>query len=251
MRQRANAPRSNSPNAASSRRCAAATSPYSRPRPTTPSSAVSSAAPSQVELFDARGSLRSRLSYVAGKRVRSEELYDNGKPAALDEMVGNQRIEQNFSSEGVKRREMVSLLGERGAIRQREQAFSEQGDAGARAALEQRGIAAERRRASTTTASRAASRYTAWTATARLVEITEFHDSGQRAAIGRYLANDRLQPDAGRHPPAIQRAAALLHAPSRSSTTRAASRASAAGTQSGELEREDEVFEDGSRKGKP
>ena len=27
---------------------------------------------------------------------------------------------------------------------------------------------------------------------ARLIEITEFHDNGQRAAVGRYLASDRF-----------------------------------------------------------
>ena len=66
----------------------------------------------------------------------AKSLYDNGKPAAQDEMIGNQRTERRFSSEGIKRREVVSLLGERGATKQREQEFSEQRHAGARAALE-------------------------------------------------------------------------------------------------------------------
>ena len=43
--------------------------------------------PSQVELFDERGILRSRLSYLAGKRVRSQNFYDNGKPSVQDEIV--------------------------------------------------------------------------------------------------------------------------------------------------------------------
>jgi antitoxin component YwqK of YwqJK toxin-antitoxin module len=64
---------------------------------------ASAGTPSQVELFDGKGTLRVRVSYAAGKRVRNENLYDNGKPQTQDEIVGNQRTERRFSSEGVKR----------------------------------------------------------------------------------------------------------------------------------------------------
>ena len=94
--------------------------------------------PSQVELFDGKGTLRSRLAYAAGKRVRSEELYDNGKPSLQDEIIGNQRIERRLSSEGVKRREVVCLLVERGAITAARAGVLRERHAGARPALERK-----------------------------------------------------------------------------------------------------------------
>lgn len=203
---------------------------------------------SRVELFDARGILRSRLSYVAGKRVRSEELYDNGKPAAQDEMMGNQRIERRFSSEGVKRREVVSLLGERGTVRQREQEFSERGTLVREQRWNSTGSPLSDESFYQNGQPRSKSVYGV-DGNPRLIEVTEYHDNGQRAAIGRYLANDRLrQLPTGTH----QRFSdsGLLIAESvyddKGRVTRERS-----WDANGKLEREDEVFEDGSRKGKP
>jgi antitoxin component YwqK of YwqJK toxin-antitoxin module len=200
---------------------------------------------SRVELFDARGILRSRLSYVAGKRVRSEELYDNGKPAAQDEMVGNQRTERRFSSEGVKRREVVSLLGERGAVRQREQEFSERGTLVREQRWNSTGSPLSDESFYQNGQPRSKSVYGVG-GNPRLIEITEYHDNGQRAAIGRYLASDRLrQLPTGTH----QRFSdsGLLIAESvyddQGRVTRERS-----WDASGKLERDDEVFEDGSRR---
>ena len=148
--------------------------------------------PSQVELFDGKGILRSRVSYQAGKRLRNEDFYDNGKPAAQDEVVGNQRTERRFSSEGIKRREAVSLLTERGAIKQREQEFSERGTL----VRDQRWNAAgdplsdESFYLDGQPRSKAA--YGVDGDPGR-IEITEFHDNGQRAAVGRFVATDRFR----------------------------------------------------------
>ena len=200
---------------------------------------------SRVELFDARGILRSRLSYVAGKRVRSEELYDNGKPAAQDEMVGNQRTERRFSSEGVKRREVVSLLGERGAVRQREQEFSERGTLVREQRWNSTGSPLSDESFYQNGQPRSKSVYGVG-GNPRLIEITEYHDNGQRAAIGRYLAGDRQrQLPTGTH----QRFSdgGLLIAESAYDDLGRVTR-ERSWDANGKLERDDEVFEDGSRR---
>lgn len=200
---------------------------------------------SRVELFDARGILRSRLSYVAGKRVRSEDLYDNGKPAAQDEVVGNQRIERRFSSEGIKRRELVSLQGERGAIRQREQEFSERGTLVREQRWNTAGSPLSDESYYQNGQPRSKSVYGV-DGNPRLIEITEYHDNGQRAAIGRYLAGDRQrQLPTGTH----QRFSdgGLLIAESVYDDLGRVTR-ERSWDANGKLERDDEVFEDGSRR---
>lgn len=144
---------------------------------------------SNVELFDDKGLLRSRLVYLKGKRLRAESLYDNGKVATQEEQIGNQRIERQFSSTGVKRRESVSLLLDRGrVVRQRVLEFSEKG-----------GLVREQRWDSAGEPLRDDSYYpgngqakskTSFSGTgeARIADVVEFHDNGQRAAQGRFLA---------------------------------------------------------------
>jgi antitoxin component YwqK of YwqJK toxin-antitoxin module len=144
-------------------------------------------APSQVELFDAKGGLRARLAFVSGKRVRSERLYDNGKPQSIEELAGNQRVEQRFSSEGVKRYELSALVVERGTVKQREAEYSERGSLvreqrwnPAGAALSDDSFYLNGQPRSTTVYS--------GEGLARVADITEFHDNGQRAAQGRFSA---------------------------------------------------------------
>ncbi|MDM0106749.1 hypothetical protein QTH97_17515 [Variovorax sp. J22R24] len=201
--------------------------------------------PSQVELFDSKGILRSRLSYLAGKRVRSEELYDNGKPAALDETTGNQRTERRFSSEGVKRREVVSLLSERGATKQREQEFSEKGTLVRDQRWNPAGepVSDESFYLNGQPLSKAVYGVGG---DPRQIEITEFHDNGQRAAVGRYVATDRFRQTAiGTHQRFSD--AGMLIAESIYDDKGRITR-ERAWDASGRLERDDEVFEDGSRK---
>lgn len=155
--------------------------------------------PSQVELFDERGILRSRLSYLAGKRVRSQNFYDNGKPSVQDEIVGNQRTERQFSSEGVKRRETVWRLLERSAVRQREQEYSEKGALirDQRWNLAGEPISDDSYHLNGQLRSKSVYR---GSGDSRTVEITEFYDSGQRAAYGRFLVVGRgRQVPIGKH----------------------------------------------------
>ncbi|NVM92518.1 toxin-antitoxin system YwqK family antitoxin [Variovorax sp. SG517] len=201
--------------------------------------------PSQVDLFDARGILRSRLAYVSGKRVRAQSFYDNGKTSSLDETVGNQRTEQSFSSEGVKRRETAFLLVERTSVRVREQAFSEKGtlvrdqrwnSAGEPIVDDSYYINGQPRSKSAYSGS----------GDARSVEITEFYDSGQRAAQGRYEIQGRnRQIPVGTHQRFSEKGTLLAESSfdAKGRVTR-----ERAWDENGELQRDDEVFEDGSRK---
>lgn len=201
--------------------------------------------PSQVELFDSKGILRSRLAYAAGKRVRSEELYDNGKPSVQDEINGNLRTERRWSSEGVKRREVVFLLVERGAIRQREQEFSEKGTL----VRDQRWNAAGEPQSDESYylngQPRSKARY-GTAGDARQVEITEFHDNGQRAALGRFLLVDRVRRiPVGTHQRFGDKATLMAESvyDDKGRVTRERT-----WDADGKPERDDEVFEDGSRK---
>ena len=204
-----------------------------------------SGGPSQVDLFDARGNLRSRLSYLSGKRVRSQSFYDNGKTASLDETMGNQRTEQAYSSEGVKRRETVYLLVERASIRQREQAFSEKGTL----VRDQRwNSAGEPIGDDSYYLNGQPSSKSAYSGNGngRVVDITEFYDSGQRAAQGRYqLVGRSRQVPIGTHQRFNEKGTLIAESSfdAKGRVTR-----ERAWDENGELQRDDEVFEDGSRK---
>ncbi len=201
--------------------------------------------PSQVDLFDARGILRSRLAYVSGKRVRAQSFYDNGKTSSLDETVGNQRTEQSFSSEGIKRRETAFLLVERTSIRVREQAFSEKGtlvrdqrwnSAGEPIVDDAYYLNGQPRSKSVYSGS----------GDARTVEVTEFYDSGQRAAQGRYEIQGRnRQIPVGTHQRFSEKGTLLAESSfdAKGRVTR-----ERVWDENGDLQRDDEVFEDGSRK---
>ncbi len=204
-----------------------------------------SGGPSQVDLFDARGNLRSRLSFLSGKRVRSQSFYDNGKTAALDETMGNQRTEQNYSSEGVKRRETVFLLVERAAIRQREQSFSEKGTLVRDQRWNSAGepIVDDSYYLNGQPSSKSA--YSG-SGNGRVVDITEFYDSGQRAAQGRYqIAGRGRQVPVGTHQRFNEKGTLIAESSfdAKGRVTR-----ERAWDENGELQRDDEVFEDGSRK---
>lgn len=58
--------------------------------------------------------------------MRSERLYDNGRPESQDEIASGLRTERRFSPDGVKRYELVSLVGAH-AFKQRELEYSDRG----------------------------------------------------------------------------------------------------------------------------
>jgi antitoxin component YwqK of YwqJK toxin-antitoxin module len=202
--------------------------------------------PSQVELFDDKGILRSRVSYLVGKRVRSEDLYDNGKVAAQVEIAGTQRIERRYSSEGVKRREVVSLIGEFGVIKQREQEFSERGSLmhDQRWSPSGEPLSDESYYLDGQPRSKAVHGVDG---DPHLIEVTEFYDNGQRAAIGRYVARDRFsQTPIGTHQRFSDKGVLIAESVYDNEGRVTRERVWDA---SGKLERDEEVLQDGSRKG--
>jgi antitoxin component YwqK of YwqJK toxin-antitoxin module len=69
------------------------------------------AGPSNVELFDASGRVRTRMRFEQGKPVRAENLHGNGQVANVEEIVGERRIEKRFNAEGRILREQVWAEG--------------------------------------------------------------------------------------------------------------------------------------------
>ena len=119
--------------------------------------------------------------------MRSERLYDNGKPESLDELSGNQRTEQRFSSEGVKRYELVSLIAERSVLKQRESEYSERGTLVREQRWTPAGLPASDDSYYLNGQPRSKTAYSG-DGLARVADISEFHDNGQRAAQGRFSA---------------------------------------------------------------
>jgi len=179
--------------------------------------------------------------FPAGKRVRSQNFYDNGKPSVQDEIIGNQRTERQFSSEGVKRRETVWRVLDRGAVRQREQEFSEKGalvreqrwnPAGEPVSDDSYYLNGQLRSKAVYRAS----------GDSRTVEITEFYDSGQRAAFGRFLVLGRgRQVPIGKHQRFSEKGTLLAESifDAKGRVTRERS-----WDENGVLERDDQVFDE-------
>ena len=141
---------------------------------------------------------------------------------------------------------MVSLLSERGATKQREQEFSEKGTLVRDQRWNAGGdpVSDESFYLNGQPLSKAVYGVDG---DPRLIEITEFHDNGQRAAVGRYVSTDRFRK---------QNAIGTAQRFSESGTLIAESVYDDKGRitrertwdASGKLERDEEVFEDGSRK---
>jgi len=202
--------------------------------------------PASVDLFDSRGTLRQRLAWRAGQRVRAESFHDNGQVAARMTQEGGQRTEQQFSPEGVKRRERISRVTERGSIGLREAEFSERGTLvreqrwspeGEPLAEDSYYLNGQPRRKAVYGGS----------GDARTLEVTEFFDSGRNAATGRYLLAGRYgrQAPVGIHQRFNDKGVLVAES---SFDDAGRLKRERAWTDEGRLLRDDEVFEDGSRK---
>lgn len=202
--------------------------------------------PASVDLFDSRGQLRQRLSLRGGQRLGADGFHDNGQLAARMSLQGDQRTEQQFSPDGVKRRERVSRVLERGSVRQRDSEYSERGTL----VREQRWtpdgeLLADERYYLNGQPRRKASY--GGSGDARTLQVSEFHDNGQPASTGRYTLDARgsTQRPTGTHQHFDEQgrllAETVYDAQGRPSRERA-------WNAQGQLQRDDEVFEDGSRK---
>ena len=202
--------------------------------------------PSQVELFDGRGTLRQRVSYAGGKRLRWESLYDNGQPENSGEINGDQSVGRRFWPSGAKRQEIYSVVQERRSVRQRELEFSERGTLVREQRWSPEGILAGDDSFYLNGQPRSKSNY-GGSGEQRSVDITEFYDTGQRASQGRFRAGPRgggTRP-LGTHQRFDARGTLVAETvyDDRGRATRERS-----WDEAGQLVRDDEVFEDGSRK---
>ena len=175
------------------------------------------AGPADIELFDAGGRVRTRLRYVDGKPVRAENLNAGGIVASSEEIVGQQRIEKRFSPEGKLQREQVWAGGE--VVAERSWYLNGQ----PRSSTEwQRGEGRVERL------------------------VRDFHDNGQLAAQGTFVAQGRGRSVAvgthARFDESGRKVQETLHdAQGRVTRERL-------WDAQGTLVRDDEVFEDGSRR---
>ncbi len=205
-----------------------------------------SAAPAKVELFDSRGTVRTRLELAAGKRVRVEDLHDNGKLAALQEIGDTQRSEKRYTSDGTLQRETRWRTTERGSIRQREAEFSERGSL----VREQRWTPEGELLANDTYYLNGQPRSKAayiGSGGQREVEVTTFHDNGQRSGVGRFTVAERggRQSPTGAHQRFNEQGTRIAES---SYDAQGRARRERSWGDDGKLLRDDEVFEDGSRK---
>jgi antitoxin component YwqK of YwqJK toxin-antitoxin module len=202
--------------------------------------------PSSVELFDARGRVRQRVSYVRGQRVRWETLFDNGQPETTSEITGGESVGRRFWASGAKRQEIHAVVIDRRTVRQRELDYSERGT-----------LVRDQRWAVDGTPTNDDSFYLngqprsravfGGAGAQRFVDVTEFYDSGKRSGAGRYRAGPRGAPTTplGIHQQFHEQGslAAETTYDERGRVTR-----ERAFDEAGRLQRDDEVFEDGSRK---
>ncbi len=200
--------------------------------------------PSKLELFDERGALSARASWQAGERVRYEQVYGNGKTQLLQEITPTRRLDQQFSQDGVKRREEERTLDNKKTIAVRLQQFSETGTL-----VRDQRWGAERMQSDTSFylngQPKSKTEYGKDDTGNWLVE-TEYRDDGSLASKGRYLEpnrNRRIPTGTHQYFNAAGKVVgeSIYDAKGRISREKAWNDA-------GVLLRDDEVFEDGSRK---
>ena len=223
---RVSEPPSNSTSAASYRPCAAGTSPCWRPPPTMRGSAASAMRRRRSNCSTTRAPAYAAV--VSRRQARAQRGAVRQRQARCP---GRDRRQPAHRKALLVRRHQAARSGlfvsERGATKQREQEFSEKGTLVRDQRWNAGGdpVSDESFYLNGQPLSKAVYGVDG---DPRLIEITEFHDNGQRAAVGRYVSTDRFrkQNAIGTH----QRfSEAAPSSPSRSTTTRAASPANAPG----------------------
>lgn len=200
--------------------------------------------PAQVEYFASNGNLRAKATFESGKRIRLESYFDSGKTSQQEEIAGGKRTERSFWPDGGKRLEVQWQLVERGAMKEREQEFAQNGT-----------LVRDRRWAEGEPVSdatfylngqpRSRTEYGGQGRT-RTLAVVDFHDNGKPAREGSFTTTGRYgQTPTGVHkrfdPQGRLVAESSYDAQGRINREKAWDEA-------GRLVRDDEVFEDGSRK---
>lgn len=82
---------------------------------------------STVELFDDKRVLHSRLTLLSGKKQRQEYLYADGVIEHITQIDGDQRLEQGFSPKSVKLKEERFVLRGSSTFKELERVYSDAG----------------------------------------------------------------------------------------------------------------------------
>ncbi|WPB56730.1 hypothetical protein [Xylophilus sp. GOD-11R] len=201
--------------------------------------------PSQVSFVAESGALRARATFVAGSRVRYETFQDNGLPATQEETSANGRIERIFGADGTRRREVVWALVDGASQRDREMEFSSSG----RLTRERRWSQGELSSEQTYYLNgqpRSKARYTS-SGSVRTLETQDYYENGMLAAQGSYVDTGRYAPT----PVGIHRQFDMQGRPKAESVydTRGRLLRERSWDPAGVVLRDDEVLEDGSRRG--
>ncbi len=207
--------------------------------------------PSSVDMFSESGTLRKRAVLLAGTRMKLVGFHDNGKPSYEEELNGERYVERSFSPEGVKRKEVQWKIGkDKKRLREREQLFHEGG-----ALTEERVWQASETNNESRLQSesmfylngqpRSKTSYS-FEDKQETREEKHFHDNGQLASQGRYVSEGRYRSRAiGTHQTfnAQGKLVAEDIYDNKGRITR-----ERAWDDAGQMLRDEEVFEDGSRK---
>ncbi len=199
---------------------------------------------SQVELFRENQKPWARMTLDHGRRVHQEQLYDNGAVQQRIQRDGGRRIGQRFSPQGVKLREERFLETDQGSVPETARIYAESGALQEEKRWTDGKLVSEQSYYLNGQMKQQTTHDTAHGQALR--RVRQYHDNGRLAADGQYLGVSRYrQLPVGSHQRFDE------HGQIRSESihddwgrlTRERSWDAA-----GALVRDDEVFEDGSRK---
>jgi antitoxin component YwqK of YwqJK toxin-antitoxin module len=198
-----------------------------------------------VPLYADNGNLRARVTFAAGRLVRQDTFYDNGQLAQQQEPTPTGYVERSFASDGTLRREVSWQVRPNAApVREHEQEFAANG-APVRERRWRQGELVGEDTFYLNGQPRSRAQYGVAPGGERWLQIRNFYDSGVLAGESSYADNGRYAPvPVGTHrqydPQGKIKSETVYDTRGRIARERAWTPAG--------LMRDDEVFEDGSRK---
>jgi antitoxin component YwqK of YwqJK toxin-antitoxin module len=201
-------------------------------------------APVTRDLYSDKGLLSGRLTHLAGQRIGSEQLWDNGKLQSQEEVGKGTWVDRSFSREGVKLKETRWVAIDGGRMKQVEQEYHDSGSLVRERHWAGEELASEKTfflNGQTKTDLRYAKRDGQ-----NICEAAEFRDNGKRLSQGVFLVRrDSLDKRIGSHQGFDEqgRLRSERDYDTNGRLTRERER-----DETGRVIRDDAVFEDGSRK---
>ncbi len=199
-------------------------------------------APASADLFNERGHI-ARATWLQGQRVRFQKLDEQGQVRQSEEVDGPRRLEREFGTNGVKRRERERVVEGREVRSERLQEFSERGSL----AREQKWANGRMVSDNQFYLNGQPRRSTEWTWNDKVANISdkEFHDDGGTSATSGWIEQRGQRTPVGSH---LRFNTARRQIGERIYDQSGRLTRERAWDDAGKLMRDDEVFEDGSRK---